>query len=58
MTKPMIRNAYQKIRIGDVVVYATNEVYEWARRQGTRVLVIKGDSRAPAILGSVSPIDA
>jgi phage terminase large subunit GpA-like protein len=37
--------------------YATNEVYEWARRQGTRVLVIKGDSRAPAIIGSASPIE-
>ena len=37
--------------------YATNEVYEWARRQGNRVLVVKGDSRAPAILGAASPID-
>jgi phage terminase large subunit GpA-like protein len=37
--------------------YATTEVYEWARRQGNRVLVVKGDSRAPAILGSASPID-
>lgn len=37
--------------------YATNEVYEWARRQGTRVVVIKGDSRAPAIIGSASPIE-
>jgi phage terminase large subunit GpA-like protein len=37
--------------------YATTEVYEWARRQGTRVLVVKGDSRAPAILGAASPID-
>jgi phage terminase large subunit GpA-like protein len=37
--------------------YATTEVYELARRQGTRVLVIKGDARAPAILGSASPID-
>jgi phage terminase large subunit GpA-like protein len=37
--------------------YATNEVYEWARRQGNRVLVIKGDSRAPAIIGSASPIE-
>jgi len=32
-------------------------VYEWARRQGTRALVIKGDSRAPAIIGSASPIE-
>ncbi|HZT29424.1 MAG TPA: phage terminase large subunit family protein [Bryobacteraceae bacterium] len=37
--------------------YATNEVYEWARRQGHRVLVIKGDSRAPAIIGAASPIE-
>ncbi len=37
--------------------YATTEVYEWARRQGNRVLVVKGDSRAPAILGAASPID-
>ena len=37
--------------------YATNEVYEWARRQGNRVLVVKGDSRAPAIIGSASPIE-
>jgi phage terminase large subunit GpA-like protein len=37
--------------------YATNEVYEWARRQGNRVLVVKGDSRAPAILGAASPIE-
>jgi phage terminase large subunit GpA-like protein len=37
--------------------YATTEVYEWARRQGNRVLVIKGDSRAPAIIGAASPIE-
>jgi phage terminase large subunit GpA-like protein len=37
--------------------YATNEVYEWARRQGHRVLVVKGDSRAPAMLGAASPIE-
>jgi phage terminase large subunit GpA-like protein len=37
--------------------YATTEVYEWARRQGNRVLVVKGDSRAPAILGAASPIE-
>jgi phage terminase large subunit GpA-like protein len=37
--------------------YAATEVYEWARRQGNRVLVIKGDSRAPAILGAASPIE-
>ena len=37
--------------------YATTEAYEWARRQGTRVLVVKGDSRAPAILGAASPIE-
>ena len=29
--------------------FATTEVYQWARRQGGRVLVIKGDSRAPAL---------
>jgi phage terminase large subunit GpA-like protein len=37
--------------------YATTEVYEWARRQGGRVLVIKGDQRSGAILGAPSPID-
>ena len=37
--------------------YAAMEVYEWARRQGGRVLVIKGDVRAAAILGSPSPIE-
>jgi len=37
--------------------YATTEVYEWARRQGGRVLVIKGDHRSGAILGAPSPIE-
>ena len=37
--------------------YATTEVYEWARRQGGRVLVIKGDQRSGAILGAPSPIE-
>jgi phage terminase large subunit GpA-like protein len=37
--------------------YAATEVYEWARRQGGRVLVIKGDVRSSALLGSPSPIE-
>ncbi len=37
--------------------YAATEVYEWARRQGSRVIVIKGDVRAPALLGLPSPIE-
>jgi phage terminase large subunit GpA-like protein len=37
--------------------YATTEVYQWARRQGSRVLVIKGDVRSTALLGSPSPIE-
>ncbi len=37
--------------------YAAMEVYEWARRQGGRVLVIKGDVRAAAVLGTPSPIE-
>jgi phage terminase large subunit GpA-like protein len=37
--------------------FATTEVYQWARRQGGRVLVIKGDSRAPALIGSASPVE-
>src|SRR5579885_2542072 len=37
--------------------YATTEVYEWARRQGGRVFVIKGDQRSGAILGAPSPIE-
>ena len=37
--------------------YATTEVYEWARRQGGRVVVIKGDQRSGAILGVPSPIE-
>ena len=32
--------------------FATIEVYQWARRQGGRVLVIKGDSRTPSLIGS------
>jgi phage terminase large subunit GpA-like protein len=37
--------------------YATTEVYQWARKQGHRVLVIKGDARAAAILSAPSPIE-
>ena len=37
--------------------FATTEVYQWARRQGGRVLVIKGDARAPALLGAAAPVD-
>src|SRR5581483_6298474 len=37
--------------------FATPEVYQWARQQGSRVLVIKGDVRAPALLGAASPVD-
>jgi len=37
--------------------YATTEVYEWARHQGARVVVIKGDQRSGAILGAPSPIE-
>jgi phage terminase large subunit GpA-like protein len=37
--------------------YATTEVYQWARRQGGRVLVIKGDVRSTALLGAPSPIE-
>ena len=37
--------------------FATIEVYQWARRQGGRVLVIKGDSRAPSLIGSASPVE-
>ena len=37
--------------------FATTEVYQWARRQGGRVLVVKGDSRAPALVGSASPVE-
>jgi phage terminase large subunit GpA-like protein len=37
--------------------FATTEVYQWARRQGGRVLVVKGDSRAPSLLGAAAPVD-
>jgi len=37
--------------------FAAIEVYQWARRQGGRVLVIKGDSRTPAIIGPASPVE-
>ncbi len=37
--------------------FATIEVYQWARRQGGRVLVIKGDSRTPALIGAASPVE-
>ncbi len=32
--------------------YAATEVYTWARKQGHRVVVIKGDSRSAALLGN------
>jgi phage terminase large subunit GpA-like protein len=37
--------------------FAAIEVYQWARRQGGRVLVIKGDSRTPALIGSAAPVE-
>jgi phage terminase large subunit GpA-like protein len=38
--------------------YATSEVYAWARQQvASRVIVVKGDSRAAAFVGPPSPID-
>ncbi len=37
--------------------YAATEVYRWARTQGNRVLVIKGDVRSPALVGAPSPIE-
>jgi phage terminase large subunit GpA-like protein len=37
--------------------FAATEVYHWARRQGGRVVVIKGDSRAPALLGPAAPVE-
>jgi len=38
--------------------YATPEVYAWARKQGgSRAVVIKGDSRAPAPVSQPSPIE-
>jgi phage terminase large subunit GpA-like protein len=37
--------------------FAATEVYQWARRQGGRVVVIKGDSRAPALLGPAAPVE-
>jgi hypothetical protein len=37
--------------------YAATEVYQWARKQGHRVVVIKGDSRAAALLGNPAPIE-
>jgi len=37
--------------------FATTEVYQGARRQGGRVLVVKGDSRAPSLLGAAAPVD-
>ena len=37
--------------------FAATEVYQWARKQGGKVLVIKGDSRAPALLGAAAPIE-
>jgi phage terminase large subunit GpA-like protein len=49
-----------EMRIMQVAVdsgYAAMDVYKWAYRKGGRVLVVKGDSRAPAILGAASPVD-
>jgi hypothetical protein len=37
--------------------FATIDVYQWARRHGGRVLVIKGDSRTPALIGSAAPVE-
>jgi phage terminase large subunit GpA-like protein len=38
--------------------YATPEVYAWARKYGgARVVVIKGDSRSPALVSQPSPIE-
>ncbi len=37
--------------------YAAADVYAWARGQGRRVVVVKGDSRAPALVGQPSPIE-
>ena len=37
--------------------YAATEVYTWARKQGHRVVVIKGDSRAAVLLGNPAPIE-
>lgn len=37
--------------------FAATEVYQWARRQSNRVLVIKGDARTPALLGPASPVE-
>src|SRR6516165_11470649 len=38
--------------------YATNEVYQWARDKGTmRIMVIKGDARAAALLDRAAPAE-
>ncbi len=38
--------------------YATTEVYAWARQHGgSRVIVIKGDTRAPAPVSQPSPVE-
>jgi phage terminase large subunit GpA-like protein len=38
--------------------YATNEVYQWARTKGTmRIMVIKGDARAAALLDRAAPAE-
>jgi hypothetical protein len=37
--------------------YATTEVYQWARRQGQLETEIKGDSRAPALVGIPASIE-
>jgi phage terminase large subunit GpA-like protein len=35
--------------------FATMEVYQWARQQGSlRVMAVKGDARAPALLGAAA----
>jgi len=38
--------------------FATNEVYQWARDKGTmRIMVIKGDARAAALLDRAAPAE-
>jgi phage terminase large subunit GpA-like protein len=37
--------------------YAPTEVYGWAKQQGPRVVVVKGDSRAPALVGLPSSVE-
>ena len=37
--------------------YAADQVYAWARGKGSTVMVIKGDSRVPAVLGAASAVE-